>query len=237
MVFRIPSEKPGENSANTSRRSRSSGRKLDRSARKNQENVVKARATTRGAGTDEQGRSRAFGAALWNKAMGRSAQTDRDMTPQQSAQSLLDKHGGNKSAAAREAGMHPRSFGRALDGRNVRAKNAEKIGRAERASKVSDYVTTRLGRAMTGRDRSQDSSSRSNTLGLWCRVRISSSVEDRWIYPGGHSDNEGALDDLRDLIVTDGPDAVHDRAQEIMETYMSDTHQEMDVLEVMDIQY
>jgi len=209
--------------------------KLGRSPRgAERSNVAKVESTKRAAGVDDQGRPRTLGHAVYKKVMGRSPKTEQNMSPQKKAEALLKKHG-SQTAAAKEAGMHRRSFDRVLKGESPKKANREKIDRAERRSAIKPRAVDRLSKSMTGNNRSVDNSDGSKTFGIWCRIVVSSEPEDRWIYPGGHADNAGALDDLAEIAERDGVDGIHEKMTEIMDTYMP--QHEAQIEEIMEIQW
>lgn len=208
--------------------------KLGRSPQANARNVGKMHATARAAGTDpETGKTgaRAIGHGMWAKLTGRSPKAEEKMTLKDRAEKMLSKHG-TRVAAAKAAGMSRHAFGRALKGKNLNAKNTEKLESQERRDAIKPRVAKRMKGSMTGIPQNAGSDSPANTFGIYALVEISSGKpEERWLYPGRMPGNAGALDDLEDLIA-DGPEALQERVQEIMDEYV-----ECDVIEVMDIQW
>lgn len=209
---------------------------LGRSPRAHRKNVVKANATLKGAGRDEQGRSKVIAHGLYRKMMNRSPRTEERMTSADRARALYEKNGQNKAAAAREAGMSSRSFDRALKGSKVRSQNAEKLARAERKNALNTKTADRLAGSMTGVDRKASNDDANGTLGLWVRIAFSGKSEDRWIYPGGRPENQGSFDDLRELMENEGIDGLNERTHEIMDNYLPD-HDDVEVEEIVDIQW
>lgn len=208
--------------------------KLGRSAQSNAPNVGKMHSTARAAGSDPQtGKTgaRPVGHAMWQKLTGRSPRTEKKMSLQNRAEKMLAKHGTRK-AAAQAAGISRHAFGRALKGRNLNPKNSEKLSSQERRDAIKPRVAKRMKRAMTGVPQNASSDAPANTFGIYALVEVSSDKpEERWLYPGRMPDNAGALDDVEDLI-GQGPEALQERVQEIMDNYV-----ECDVIEVMDVQW
>lgn len=184
--------------------------------------ATKAHATPRAAGTRQDGSpgARAIGHAIWQKVTGRSPNTDKDMTPQQRAQKLVDKYGSQR-AAAKAAGVNRRSFDRALHGENVRKKTAEKIAQKERRDGIRKTNARKLKDAMTGVPTDNTSISPANTFAVYVTIEVSEGKpEERWVYPGRIPGNGGALDDLDDLVAA-GPEALQDRVQGMMDNYVA----------------
>ena len=185
--------------------------------------MTKAKITTKGAGTREDGSpgARAVGHAVWQKLTGRSPKADAKMTPQQRAQKLVEKHGSQR-AAAKAVGMHRRSFDRAFHGKNVSKKTAEKIAQQQRRESIRKSNAARLKKSMTGvpTERKTDQTSPANTFAVYVTIVVSQKPEERWIYPGRITGNAGAFDDVENLIAA-GPEALQDRVQEVMDNYVA----------------
>ncbi|MEU3025957.1 hypothetical protein ABZ644_25045 [Nocardiopsis alba] len=208
--------------------------KLGRSGRAEEKNVGKMHATARAAGKDpETGKAgaRAVGHAMWQKLTGRSPKAEESMTLKERAEKLVAKYG-TATAAGKASGMSRHAIGRALKGKNLNAKNTEKLEAQERRDALKPRVTQRIKKSMTGIPQSSQSDSPQNTFGIYALVEVSSDKpEERWLYPGRMTGNAGALDDLEDL-AAEGPEALQERIQEIMDEYV-----ECEVLEIMDIQW
>lgn len=205
-----------------------------REAQQGKKNVGKMAATARAAGRDpETGRvgARAVGHAMWAKLTGRSPKAEEKMTLQERAKKLVEKYG-TDTAAGKAAGVSRFAIGRARKGKNLNGPNTAKIEAQERRDAVKPRVAKRLKGSMTGIPQNADSLSPDNTFGIYAVIEVSSDKpEERWLYPGRIPENAGALDDLEDLIAQ-GPEALHERVQEIMDDYV-----ECDVIEVKDIQW
>ena len=192
--------------------------------------VTKAPATARASGTKPDGKpgARPIGHALWKAVTGRSPNTEKKMTPQQRAQKLVQKHGSQR-AAAKAAGVNRRSFNRALKGENISKKNAGKISKKERQENIRKTNAKKLKNAMTGvpTNRKTGEASPSNTFAVYVTIEVSEGKpEERWIYPGRITSNNGSMDDLDDL-VGQGPEAFQDRVQEILDNYVAGDVQEV----------
>lgn len=186
--------------------------------------VTKAHATARASGVNADGKpgARPIGHALWQKVTGRSPNTDEKMTPQQRAQKLVEKYGSQR-AAAKAAGVNRRSFDRALHGENVNKRNAAKIAKKERQDSVRPTNAKKLKDAMTGSPTNVKTgeTSPANTFSVYVTIEVSEGKpEERWIYPGRIPGNEGAMDDLDDL-VGQGPEAFQDRIQGMLNNYVA----------------
>lgn len=208
--------------------------RLGRSRDAGDKHVGKMHATARAAGKDpETGRTgaRAVGHGMWKKLTGRSPKTEEKMTLKERAERLVEKYG-TDTAAGKAAGVTRWSIGRARKGKNLNARNTEKIEAQERRDAIKPRVAKRMKGAMTGVPQNASSLSPQNTFGIYALVEVSSDKpEERWLYPGRMPNNAGALDDLEDLIA-EGPEALQERVQEIMDEYV-----ECDVIEVIDIQW
>lgn len=208
--------------------------KLGRSRESGSKNVGKMHATARAAGRDpETGKSgaRAVGHGMWQKLTGRSPKAEERMTVKGRAEKLVAKYG-TATAAAKASGVSRWAIGRALKGKNLNPKNTAKVEAQERRDAIKPRVAKRMKGSMTGVPQNAGSDSPGNTFGIFALVEVSSGKpEERWLYPGRMPNNAGALDDLEDLI-SDGPEALQERVQEIMDEYV-----ECEVVEVMDIQW
>src|SRR5690606_17254016 len=120
-----------------------------------------------------------------------------------------------------------------LKGKNISDTNKDKLGKAERSSRLRPQITKKLPGGATGeRPKRKDMANASReSLGFYCRVKYSVKWEDRWILPVRWND-DGDLDDLHQIYIDQGFEGVQEKMQEHLDNYFEG----MDIEEVIEIQ-